>query len=364
MLFSLFKLVAFLLFWFLLGTYLIPTFLRKMKQFLNEETLLIFSLALCLGMVYLATVAGFSSALGAFIMGSILAETLDGERIDKMILPIKNFFGAIFFVSVGMMIDVSSLGEYIVPILIISGVVIIGQMIFATTGVLLAGQNLKTAISASFSLTQIGEFSYIIAGLGLSFGVIEGSLYQIIVSASVVTIFTTPYMMKLADPAYNFLERVLPEKWQTFLNKDVSGAKPVNQNTLWYTFLRGIIINTLIYYLLCIIIVVFSLHYGAPALLDYLPGWKGNLLAAVVILSLVSPFLRTIIIKQDHSAEFERLWRTNKGYRGPLVFTIVLRILLCVGLIMYVLFHLFHANLVVAFAIALLILIFSNSASS
>lgn len=357
MLFSLLKLVAFLLFWFLLGTYLIPTILRKMKTFFNEETLLIFSVALCLGMVYLATYAGFSSALGAFIMGSILAETLDGERIDKLILPIKNFFGAIFFVSVGMMIDVFSLGEYIVPILIISAVVIIGQMIFATTGVLLAGQNLKTAISSSFSLTQIGEFSYIIAALGMGFGVIQQSLYQIIVSASVVTIFITPYMMKLADPAYNFLERVLPEKWQNFLNKDASGAKPVNQNTLWHKFLQGIITNTIIYYSLCLIIVFFALHYGAPVVQQYLPDWKGSLLAAVIILTLVSPFLRTIIIKQDHSVEFERLWRSNKGYRGPLVFTIILRILLCVGLIMYVLFHLFNADFVVAFAIALLILI-------
>ncbi|MDR0865805.1 MAG: cation:proton antiporter, partial [Candidatus Symbiothrix sp.] len=133
MLFSLFKLVAFLFFWFLLGTYLIPTFLRKMRPYLNNETLLIIVLAFCLGMVFLATQAGFSSALGAFIMGSILAETLDSERIDRMIIPVKNFFGAIFFVSVGMMIQVTSLGEYIVPIIIISLVVIIGQMLFATT---------------------------------------------------------------------------------------------------------------------------------------------------------------------------------------------------------------------------------------
>jgi CPA2 family monovalent cation:H+ antiporter-2 len=357
MLFSIFKLVAFLLFWFLLGTYLIPTFLRKMKQFFNDETLLIFSLALCLGMVYLATRAGFSSALGAFIMGSMLSETLDSERIEKMILPIKNFFGAIFFVSVGMMIQVTSIGEYIVPILIISMVVILGQMIFATSGVLLAGQNLRTAVSSGFSLTQIGEFSYIIGSLGLSLGVIEASLYQIIVSASVVTIFATPYMMKLAEPTNQFLERVLPENWQNFLNKDASGAQPINQNNLWRKFLQSVITSTIIYYLICVIIVYFLLEYGAPEVQNYLPGFKGNLLSAAVILLSISPFLRAIIVKQDQSTEFLRLWRTNKGYRGPLIFTIVLRVLLCAGLIMYVFFSLFHTHFVIALTLALIILI-------
>ncbi|GHS96650.1 sodium:proton antiporter [Bacteroidia bacterium] len=357
MLFSIFKLIAFLLFWFLLGTYLIPTFLRKMKPFLNDETLLILSLAFCLGMVYLATRAGFSSALGAFIMGSMLAETLDSERIEHMILPIKNFFGAIFFVSVGMMIQVTSLGEFIVPILIISLVVILGQMFFATTGVLLAGQNLRTAVSSGFSLTQIGEFSYIIGSLGLSLGVIEESLYQIIVSASVITIFTTPYMMKLAEPTNLFLERALPESWQNFLNKDASGAQPVNQNNLWRKFLKSVITSTIIYYLICIIIVFFLLRYGAPLVQEFLPGFKGNLLSAAVILLLISPFLRTIIVKQDQSAEFLRLWRTNKGHRGPLIFTIVLRVLLCAGLIMYVFFRLFHTHFVIALTLALIIMI-------
>jgi CPA2 family monovalent cation:H+ antiporter-2 len=357
MLISLFKLVTFLLFWFLLGTFLIPTFLRKAKRFLNDETLLIISLAFCLGMVYLATFAGFSAALGAFIMGSILSETLDGERIDKMIHPIKNFFGAIFFVSVGMMIQVTSLGQYILPILIISAVVILGQMIFATIGVLLAGQNLRTSVSAGFSLTQIGEFSYIIAGLGISLGVIEASLYQIIVSASVVTIFVTPYMMKFSEPASRFLERVLPERWLTFLNK-TSGAQTVNQKSLCRSFWQKIIVNTMIFYILCIIIVIFSFRYGVPVLQEWLPGWKGNWLSAIVILSLIAPFIHMIIVKSDHSNEFLELWRKNKTYRGPLIFTIVIRILLCCGLIMYVLLKLFHANMVVEFTLALILVVF------
>jgi CPA2 family monovalent cation:H+ antiporter-2 len=356
MLYSLFKLVAFLLFWFILGTYLIPTFLRKMKRFLNDETILIISMALCIGMVFLATKAGFSSALGAFIMGSILAETIDSERIEKLIMPIKNFFGAIFFVSVGMMIQVASLGEYILPILIISLVVIGGQVLFASGGVLLSGQNLKTAISSGFSLSQIGEFSYIIGTLGLSLGVIEESLYQIIVSASVITIFTTPFMMKLADPAYRFLEKKLPRKWQDFLNKDSSVARPVNQDTLWKKLLKDMSTLVLLYYFICIMIVYFSLKYGLPFIAGWLPGIKGNLLAAVIILSAIAPFLRAIIIKKGRSIEFLRLWRNNKVNRGPLIFTIIIRVFLCAGLIMYLLLNLFHTNFVIAFTLALIIL--------
>jgi CPA2 family monovalent cation:H+ antiporter-2 len=356
MFFSLFKLIAFLLFWFLLGTYLIPSVLRKMKRFFNDETLLIFSLSLCLGMVYLATQAGFSAALGAFIMGSILAETLDSERIEKMILPVKDLFGAIFFVSVGMMIQITALGEYIVPILIISLVVILGQMLFATVGVLLAGQNLRMAVSCGFSLTQIGEFSYIIGSLGIALGVIEVSLYQIIVSVSVVTIFVTPFVMKMADPTYRFLERKLPESWQNFLNKNVSGSNPLNQNSLWKKFLQNLMVYTVIYYILCVTIAFFSLQYGAPLLQHYVLGIKGNLISAVLILTLISPFLRMIIVSQDRSVAFLRLWKANRAYRGPLVSTIVIRVLMCAGLIMFVLLRLFHTHWVAALAMALVIL--------
>ncbi|MDR3338833.1 MAG: cation:proton antiporter [Candidatus Symbiothrix sp.] len=356
MLYSLFKLMAFLLCWFILGTYLLPTFLRKMKRFLNDETILIIALALCLGLVLLATQAGFSSALGAFIMGSILAETIDSERIEKLILPIKDFFGAIFFVSVGMLIQVSSLGEYIVPILIISLVVIIGQMVFATSGVILSGQNLKTAVFAGFSLTQIGEFSYIIGALGLSLGVIEPSLYQIIVSVSVITIFATPFVMKLANPAYVFLDKQLPKSWVNYLNKYASGARPVNQNNLWKKLLKDMSTVVLIYYFICIVIVYFSMQYGYPLIQKWIPGINGRLIFATTLIVFLSPFMRLIIIKEDDSAEFVQLWKNSKVNRGPLVFTIVFRVLMCAGLLMYVLFHLFHTNFVIAFILAVIIL--------
>jgi CPA2 family monovalent cation:H+ antiporter-2 len=306
-------------------------------------------------MVFLATKAGFSSALGAFIMGSILAETIDSERIENLTLPIKNFFGAIFFVSVGMMIQLTSLGTYIVPILIISLVVIVGQMFIATGGVLLSGQNLNTAVSSGFSLTQIGEFSYIIGALGLNLGVIDNALYQIIVSASVLTIFATPFMMKLAGPANRFLENKLPLNWQHFLNKDSSAARPVNQDTLWKKLLREMSTIVLIYFFICIMLVNFFLSYALPYIEEWLPGRNGHLVSATFILLALSPFLRAIIIK-DHSEEFYTLWKNNKVNRGPLIFTIIVRVLLCAGLIMYILFYLFNTQFVIAFSLALAIL--------
>jgi CPA2 family monovalent cation:H+ antiporter-2 len=364
MLVSLVKLVTFLLFWVLLGTFLIPTFLRKMKRFLNDETILIFSLALCLGMVILATRAGFSAALGAFIMGSILSETIDSERIEHLTLPIKNFFGAIFFVSVGMMVQITSLSVYIIPILIISIVVIIGQMTFATFGVLLAGQNLKTAIHAGFSLTQIGEFSYIIGTLGMSLKVIPESIYQIIVSASIITIFTTPYIMKLADPVNNFLERKLPSKWQYLLNKNASGAQPVNQDNLWKKLLTEMSQVVLIYYFISIVVVNFALKYAVPFIQGFLPGIKGDFVTTAVTISIISPFMRAIIIKKVHSSEFLTLWKENKNYRGPLVFTVIFRVIMCMGLIMYFIYNIFHTNMVIGGAIAIIAIILMTMSNS
>lgn len=353
---SLFKLVAFLLFWFLLGIYLIPTVLRKMRTFLNNETLLILSIAFCLGMVFLATKSGFSAALGAFIMGSLLAETMEAEKIDTMISPIKDFFGAIFFVTVGMMIQVTSLGANILPILLISLLVIVGQIVFASLGVLLAGQNLQTAIRSGFSLTQIGEFSYIIGALGLSLGVIDLSLYQIIVSASVLTIFITPFLIKSADPVYVWIDRKLPKGWRNFFDKELSGAHPINHERTWKKLIQEIVIGSTFYLFISIVIIYFSFQYLVPLIRSNIAGWPGSLMAAILIILFISPFLRLIILQKDQSVEFQRLWKEHEGYKAPLIFTIVFRVILCITLIMYILIALFQAKFVMALFIAAAIL--------
>ncbi|MDE6428845.1 MAG: cation:proton antiporter, partial [Muribaculaceae bacterium] len=192
MIYSVAKLCFFLIIWFLVGTYLLPSFLNGVRRFLNEETLLVLSMALCLGMAVCAVECGFSLALGAFVMGSILAGTSYAERIEHVVAPVKNLFGAVFFISVGMMVNPQVIMEYWQPILVLSAAVVIGMILFGTTGMLLSGQTLKVAIQSGFTLTQIGEFSFIIASLGMSLGVLDPTIYPLVVAGSVITTFTTP----------------------------------------------------------------------------------------------------------------------------------------------------------------------------
>ncbi|MBO5593383.1 MAG: cation:proton antiporter [Prevotella sp.] len=191
--------------WFICGILIIPTLIRKLEKHLNDETLIILALGLCLGMVLTAEEAGFSSALGAFVMGSILAETVESHRIEKLMTPLKNVFAAIFFISVGMLINPASLAEYWISIVYVSLVIVIGMILFATLGCWWGGATMRDAMLTSFSFVQIGEFSFIIAGLGTSLGVLNPMIYPIIVASSVVTTFLTPYIMKAALPCYNFL---------------------------------------------------------------------------------------------------------------------------------------------------------------
>ena len=212
------KLITYIIMWFVLGITIIPTFLKKFKKYLNNETLTIFSIGLCLGMVLLAVQAGFSSALGAFIMGSVLAETIEAERIEHLVQPVKNIFGAIFFVSVGMMINPALLVQYWLPIIVITIVVIVGQIFFGSIGTLLSGQPLRVALQTGFSLVQIGEFAFIIASLGQSLRVTDAKLYPIVVAVSVITTFLTPYIMRLAYPTLDFLERHMSENTRKMLD--------------------------------------------------------------------------------------------------------------------------------------------------
>ena len=344
LLMSIGKLAFFLVLWIVVGIYLIPQLLRKTRSLMNDETLLVVALALCFGMVVLAAKLGFSAAFGAFIMGSILAETIEAEHIEHLVKPVKDLFGAIFFVSVGMMVDPAMILRYAGPIIAITLTVLIGQTVFATLGVLLSGQNLKTAMQCGFSLTQIGEFAFIIAGLGVSLGVTSTFLYPIVVAVSVITIFLTPYMIRLAEPAYNLVEKRLPEKWITFLNRYNTGetAPGIEAESMWKTYLANILKNTVIYGIVSIAIVALSFQFGVPFIREWIPGFWGSLVSAVAILVLLAPFLRSIIIKKLHSAEFKGLWAEHRANRAPLVASVVLRVLLAMGFVMYVLFHLFH----------------------
>ena len=225
-------LAATLVVWFIFGILIIPTFLRKVKPYLNDETLIILALGLCLGMVLTAEEAGFSSALGAFVMGTILAETVEAHRIEKLMTPLKNVFAAIFFVSVGMMINPSNLVEYWPSILVVCVAVIVGMIIFGTLGCWWGGETMKDAMQTGFSFVQIGEFSFIIAALGNSLNVTHPALYPIIVASSVVTTFLTPYIMKATIPCYNFLYSHAPEGLRAEIDKREQEVALAEQQTV------------------------------------------------------------------------------------------------------------------------------------
>ena len=246
MLMSIIKLVFFIILWFLVGIYVFPSFFKWTRKLINEETLLIISIGLCFGMVALATSLGFSSALGAFVMGSILGETVEGHKIEKLMKSIKDLFGAIFFVSVGMMVDPQILVQYWLPIVILSLVTIIVKAVMSAAGVLMSGESLKVAVQTGMSLSQIGEFAFIIATLGNSLGVMEDYIYPVIVAVSVITTFTTPYCIKLAGPLADGIERVLPDSWKAFLLHHQSRSHTVNQQSEWRKLLATYLKNILL----------------------------------------------------------------------------------------------------------------------
>lgn len=360
---SVVKLGVFLLFCFVIGIYLIPSFLKKTRSFLNDETLLIISIGLCLGMVMIATKAGFSAALGAFVMGSILAETVEAEHIEHLVKPVKDLFGAIFFVSVGMLIDPLLLWEYKLPILILTCVVMLGQICFASFGVLLSGQPLKIAIQSGFSLAQIGEFAFIIATLGLSLRVTDHFLYPIVVAVSVITTFFTPYMIRLAEPAYKIVNRVIPKPWLRFLERYSSGSNTIRQKSTWNKLLKALLRIVATYTSVTLVLIFVWMKIIAPLIIRELPGMRGDIICLVLILALISPMLRAIMMKKNHSEEYQQLWNDNKYNRGPLVSLIILRVLLCIGLVMLPVAHFLNIASGITLAVAaavIAIVIFSK----
>lgn len=337
MLGSMLRLVFFLIVWFVVGLYLIPTFLRKNRKWINDEILLIVALAFCFGMAVLAVKSGFSAAFGAFVVGSILAETVEAERIGKLVSPVKDLFGAIFFVSVGMLVEPGILVSYAWPIAAIICTIIIGQSVFGTIGYLASGLNFRDALRCGLSMTQIGEFAFIIASLGLSLGVISNFLYPVVVAVSVITTFTTPYMIRLADPLYRMLLKVLPASWLDFFNQNVSSSvSRVNHESNWRRLLMAILKIVVIYSVLSVAIIVFSFGILLPLFRAHIGHWWGNGVCGVLTVLAISPFLRAIMAKKNHSVEFTTLWNESKYNRIPLAFLILLRVLLAVSFVFYI----------------------------
>ena len=357
MVYSLFKLVFFLVLWFVVGIYMVPLFLKKVRRLMSDETLLIVSLALCFGMVVFAAQVGFSPAFGAFIMGSILSETIESEHIEKLVAPVKDLFGAIFFVSVGMMVNPQMIVEYAGPIVAIVLAVVLGQTIFGTAGVLLSGQPLKTAMQCGFSLTQIGEFAFIIASMGVSLKVTSDFLYPIVVAVSVITTFMTPYMIRLALPAYRFVERCLPGQWQRLMEKYSSASASVSHSSNWRKLMMAIVRIVLVYTVLTIATIAICLNFFKPLALQVAGEVWGSWLGAAVTIVAISPFLRAMIMKKNHSAEFKALWNDSRINHAPLISVVLVRVVLAILMVEYVISSFFSASAVVLAGIAIVVVV-------
>lgn len=372
---SLAQLAFFLILWFIVGMYIVPTFLRRNIKWINRETLLIISLGLCFLLVVIAAKAGYSTAFGAFMMGSILAETIEAERIEEVVSPVKDLFGAIFFVSVGMLVDPQILVEYLPEISLITLAIILGQTILGSTAYLLSGEQLKVAMQCGFSMAQIGEFAFIIASLGVSLQVVDGFLYPVVVAVSIITTFLTPYIIRAAVPAYHLLERFLPkeekqssESKQSAADKGAAVATSTagmakgllskrsqarrrkrhnrqkasqrRSSTLyspWRELLTALLLQTGVYLTLSIATLIIFLGFALPLLTHLLGGIGGRVMCGALALLVCSPFLRAIVMRKNHSAPWKILQARGKAARLGLWLTKAVRFLLAVFIVTYLL---------------------------
>ena len=335
---SVMKIGFFLVLWFVVGIFAVPLFLRSTRKLINNETLLIVSLGLCCLMAVVSTKVGFSSAFGAFVMGSILAETIEAAKIEKLVAPVKDLFGAVFFVSVGMLVDPKIIVEYAIPIAVLVLTILLGQSIFGTFGFLIGGQSLKSAMRCGFSMAQIGEFSFIIASLGLSLHVTGEFLYPVVVAVSVITTFLTPYMIRLSVPSYNVLERHLPKTWVRALNNITLSHPSSAPKSNWHSLIAQMARITLIYSILSVATIALMLTFFLPFIRRMMPGmhWWTNGICGVLTVMFIAPFLRAIVMKKNHSEEFRALWNDSRSNRMPLLVTILVRLIIASAFVFYI----------------------------
>ena len=358
MLFTVGKLLFFLALWFLMGIFLIPTFLKKVKKLLDDETYLVLSVGLCLVMVVIATQVGFSAELGAFIMGSILAETTSAEKIEHTFKPVKDLFGAVFFVSVGMMINPAIIVEYGWIVLGVTLLTIFGKLFSTTLGAILSGQSLRQSVQVGMSMAQIGEFAFIVATLGMSLGVISDFLFPVAVGASAITTFTTPYMIKYSENFYNLLVKILPKRLLVSINNYSTSAQTIQAESEWKKlvkkFISTISTNS---------IIVFSIMFvGARVLLPFLEGFIPNELVAciitfVVTLVVVSPFLWALMLKRPNNMEYHELWRNKNYNHGPLLIMEIVRIAIGIIFLSYLVTRVFDTSVFVIIVVPLVIVV-------
>lgn len=328
------KLLFFLALWFITGIFLLPTFLRIAKKYLDEETLLILAIGLCLGMVVLAVGVGFSAELGAFIMGSIMAETTFAERVEHIIKPVKDLFGAVFFVSVGMLIDPVTIMEYKWPVLWVTLLTLVGKFLSTTMGALLSGQPLKQSIQVGMSMAQIGEFAFIVATLGLSLGVISNFLFPVAVGASAITTFTTPYMIRYSEKMHAVILKILPAKWIANLTRYSSSTEKIQAESDWKKALayyaKIVVVNGIV----IVAIVLLSFNFLLPFLRDFIENATiANIVCFAISIAVASPFLVALMTRKSSKSAYKELWLDSKYNHGPLLLLEIARIFIGIFLI-------------------------------
>lgn len=328
------KLLFFLGLWFIMGIFLLPTFLKKTRDLLDEETLLILVIGLCLGMVLLATQVGFSAELGAFIMGSIIAETTSAERVEHLVQPVKNLFGAVFFVSIGMLIDPVTIMEYKWPVLLVTLITLFGKLFSTTLGALLSGQPLKQSIQVGMSMAQIGEFAFIVATLGLSLGVISDFLFPVAVGASAITTFTTPYLIKLSEPVYNAVAKILPARFIAAIDRYSSGTESIKAENQWQTVLKAYLTIVLTNGIILLGLLLLSMNFLMPWLHRNIENRQlANVVGLVVSMAVAAPFIWALMVKKQDSKAYRTIWLNKRYNRGPLFIIELTRFLIGLAII-------------------------------
>lgn len=363
MLMSIIKLVFFLILWFVVGIYVIPTFFKKAKKYINDETLLIISIGLCFGMVIIANNVGFSSALGAFVIGSILSETIESERIIRLTKSIKDLFGAIFFVSVGMMIDPQVLGEYWKLVLSLVIITLVIKALVSSAAALVAGASLEDSLKTGFTLSQIGEFAFIIASVGVSLGVMPKHIYPVIIAASVITTFTTPYWIKAASPIYLWLNRKIPAQAKARMDEySLMGKKSGDKN--WKSIIVSTLPRVLVFFVLSFAILVLLFDHLWPFVKQLeigqlLPKWVYNTILASISLLIILPFLYGLVHNTPKTRQmYIDLIQENRANMIAVVVWTLFRFLLAGFFVFSILVSFFKYTKWVIILITLAIIIF------
>lgn len=278
--------------WFLFGYFLVPPLFRKIARYISQETLTIISVALCLLLVCIAVRFHYSTALGAFIMGSILAETILIKRIEKLMEPIRDIFAAVFFISVGMLINPTVIVDHWQAVLLISLITVFGKLLTTGLGALLTGQSLTTSVRVGFSMAQVGEFSFIIAALGASLNVTSNKLYPIIVAVSGITTFTTPYLIRFSGYLSTALEKHLPDQTKYFLSQYSAWVYRAQTTARQNPFLGSVSVRIVVNGIMVAIIftVIDNLIYPQFMLYEE-DSWLSNVIRLLLAIGISSPFI-------------------------------------------------------------------------